>query len=55
MATYKEKNSKINVGEVSKILGARWQALSTADREKYTEENRVDKQRYQEEMAAWKN
>lgn len=55
MEAYKKENSKINVGEVSKILGARWQALSSEDREKYTEMNQVDKQRYQEEMAAWKN
>jgi len=55
MEAYKKEHSKVNVGEVSKILGGRWQALSSSDREKYTEMNKVDKQRYQEEMAAWKN
>lgn len=55
MEAYKNENAKVNVGEISKILGARWQALSDSDREKYTEMNKVDKQRYQEEMAAWKN
>ena len=55
MEAYKKEHSKINVGEVSKILGGRWQALSSSDREKYTEMNQVDKQRYQEEMAVWKN
>jgi len=55
MESYKKEHSKINVGEVSKILGGRWQALSDKDRAQYTEMNKVDKERYQEEMAVWKN
>ncbi len=54
METYKKAHNKVNVGEVSKILGAEWQALDASVREKYTEMNKIDKQRYQEEMAAWK-
>ena len=40
--------------DVTKELGARWKALDADGRAEYDEQAVTDKQRYQQEMAAYK-
>ena len=44
-----EENPGKNMGEISKILGQRWKALSTEDRQKYNDLNAEDVERYENE------
>ena len=53
---WKKNNStsKIKIGEISKILGARWQKLTDDEKEKYTQLNCDDKIKYNDEMQKYK-
>ena len=40
-------------GQVGKVLGERWKALSTKQREPYEAKAKTDKQRYEDEKASY--
>lgn len=42
-----------NSGQVGKVLGERWKALSTKQREPYEAKAKTDKQRYEDEKASY--
>ena len=54
MEQCRKKHGKIDVGIVSKQLGVLW-GKTLGDRQKYDVLAADDKQRYREEMDAWKN
>ena len=54
-AQVKADNPGIAFGEVGKELGARWKALDSDGRAEYEEQAAADKQRYAQEMAAYKS
>ena len=54
LAKYKSANRKIIIGEVAKELGVAWRKLSGDQLTHYKEKSEADRQRYQEQMAAWK-
>ena len=41
------------IGQVGKILGERWKALSASQREPYEQKAKADKDRYEAEKAAY--
>lgn len=45
--------SSRNAGQVGKVLGERWKALSTKQREPYEAKAKTDKQRYEDEKASY--
>lgn len=51
----REDNPGIKFGEVGKILGERWKALSEKQRAPYEARASADKKRYEEEKAAYAN
>lgn len=40
-------------GQVGKVLGEQWKALSETDRKPYDDKAKVDKERYETEKAAY--
>ncbi|KAM0795993.1 high mobility group box domain-containing protein [Usnea florida] len=49
----REENPGISFGQVGKVLGERWKALSGKQREPYEAKARTDKQRYEDEKASY--
>jgi hypothetical protein len=47
-------NPAISFQEIGRELGRRWREMSDSDREKYAIDAKVDRKRYDDEMAAWK-
>ena len=45
--------SSRNPGQVGKVLGERWKALSAKQREPYEAKAKTDKQRYEDEKASY--
>lgn len=54
-AKVKEENPGIAFGEVGKVLGEKWKALSAEDKVQYDEQASADKERYATAMAAYKS
>jgi len=51
----REDNPGIKFGEVGKLLGEKWKALSDKQRTPYEAKAATDKKRYEEEKAAYNN
>ncbi|KAL2829664.1 high mobility group box domain-containing protein [Aspergillus cavernicola] len=49
----REDNPGISFGQVGKMLGEKWKALSEKDRKPYDEKAATDKKRYEDEKAAY--
>ncbi|MCJ1253274.1 Non-histone chromosomal protein 6 [Lignoscripta atroalba] len=49
----REENPGISFGQVGKVLGERWKALNTKQREPYEAKAKNDKQRYEDEKASY--
>ncbi|KAL5339167.1 Non-histone chromosomal protein 6 [Aspergillus crustosus] len=49
----REENPGITFGQVGKMLGERWKALSDKDRKPYDDKAATDKKRYEDEKAAY--
>ena len=50
MQNLSKKNTKPQLSDIAKALGAKWQTLSTDDRSPYADKSKKDKERYEEEM-----
>jgi hypothetical protein len=51
--TVREENPGISFGQVGKVLGDKWKALSEKQREPYEKKAAADKKRYEEEKAKY--
>jgi len=51
----REKFPDATMGDISKELGKKWQTLSEKDKEPYIALANKDKERYEEDMEAYKN
>ena len=49
----REENPGVTFGQVGKILGERWKALSDKQRTPYEAKAAADKKRYEDEKAAY--
>ncbi|KAI1908902.1 Non-histone chromosomal protein 6 [Ophidiomyces ophidiicola] len=49
----REENPGITFGQVGKLLGERWKALSDKQRAPYEEKAAADKKRYEDEKASY--
>jgi len=49
----REENPGISFGQVGKVLGDRWKALSEKQREPYEKKAATDKKRYEDEKAKY--
>ncbi|KAL4810289.1 high mobility group box domain-containing protein [Aspergillus unguis] len=49
----REENPGISFGQVGKMLGEKWKALSDKDRKPYDDKAAADKKRYEDEKAAY--
>lgn len=49
----REENPGVSFGQVGKILGERWKALSDKQRVPYESKAAADKKRYEDEKAAY--
>ncbi|MCJ1371466.1 Non-histone chromosomal protein 6 [Loxospora ochrophaea] len=49
----REENPGISFGQVGKVLGERWKALNTKQREPYEAKAKTDKERYESEKASY--
>ncbi|KAJ5648204.1 nonhistone chromosomal protein 6A [Penicillium lividum] len=49
----REENPGITFGQVGKMLGDKWKALTEDDRKPYDEKAATDKKRYEEEKAKY--
>ncbi|KAJ5239515.1 Non-histone chromosomal protein 6 [Penicillium chermesinum] len=49
----REENPGISFGQVGKMLGDKWKALSDSERKPYDEKAAADKKRYEEEKAKY--
>jgi len=49
----REENPNISFGQVGKVLGERWKALSESQRAPYEAKARADKERYDAEKASY--
>ncbi|KAK6517817.1 Non-histone chromosomal protein 6 [Arthrobotrys conoides] len=47
------ENPGIAFGQVGKVLGERWKALTTSQRKPYEDKAKADKQRYEDEKLAY--
>jgi len=54
-AEMRSKNPQMSFGELTKIIAAKWKDLPVEDKQKYINEADVDKERYNKEMADYKN
>lgn len=50
----KQDHPEKSVGDISKVLGARWKKMTVEDKEPYQEEAVRDKERYEHELELWK-
>nr|AAR08136.1 high mobility group box protein HMGB2 [Suberites domuncula] len=50
----KEKNPGSSVGDLAKLLGAKWKGMSEDDKQPFSDMAQDDKDRYNDEMALWK-
>jgi len=48
-----KENPKLEMGQVSKILGLRWKSVTDTVKEEYTQRADVDKERYTKEMDVY--
>ena len=53
-AKLKEENPEASVTEISKILGALWSKMEEQQKEKYQKLAMEDRERYEEEMKAFR-
>ncbi|KAI8390215.1 high mobility group box domain-containing protein [Blakeslea trispora] len=53
-ATVKEENPEASFGQIGKILGEKWQAMSAEEKKPYVEKAEADKKRYESEKASAK-
>ncbi|KAF7509974.1 Non-histone chromosomal protein 6 [Endocarpon pusillum] len=53
--TVREENPGISFGQVGKVLGDKWKALSAKDRKPYEDKATEDKKRYETEKLAYQN
>ncbi|KAL9602325.1 MAG: hypothetical protein Q9219_001891 [cf. Caloplaca sp. 3 TL-2023] len=51
----REENPGITFGQVGKVLGEKWKALNSKQREPYEARAKADKDRYESEKATYKN
>ncbi|RMD40096.1 hypothetical protein DV735_g5036, partial [Chaetothyriales sp. CBS 134920] len=51
--TVREENPGISFGQVGKVLGDKWKALSEKQREPYEKKAAADKKRYEDEKAKY--
>ncbi|KAA8646267.1 hypothetical protein EYZ11_000624 [Aspergillus tanneri] len=49
----REENPGITFGQVGKMLGEKWKALSDSERRPYEEKAAADKKRYEDEKASY--
>ncbi|OJK05136.1 hypothetical protein ASPACDRAFT_38706 [Aspergillus aculeatus ATCC 16872] len=49
----REENPGISFGQVGKMLGERWKALSDTERRPYEDKAAADKKRYEDEKASY--
>ncbi|KAL4795557.1 Non-histone chromosomal protein 6 [Aspergillus venezuelensis] len=49
----REENPGITFGQVGKMLGEKWKALSDKERKPYEDKAATDKKRYEDEKAAY--
>ncbi|OGM42139.1 non-histone chromosomal protein 6 [Aspergillus bombycis] len=49
----REENPGISFGQVGKMLGEKWKALSDTERRPYEEKAAADKKRYEDEKASY--
>jgi hypothetical protein len=49
----RSENPGISFGQVGRVLGERWKALSQDEKEPYEAKARADKKRYEDEKAAY--
>lgn len=49
----KSENPDVTFGQVGKLLGERWKALSAEDREPYDAKAKADKRRYESEKELY--
>jgi len=54
-AGVKEKDPTLSVGEVAKILGARWSQIPQQNKDLYERRTMMDKERYEREMAVYRD
>ncbi|KAL9002803.1 MAG: hypothetical protein Q9188_004288 [Gyalolechia gomerana] len=53
--TVREENPGISFGQVGKVLGEKWKALNSKQREPYETKAKADKERYETEKASYNN
>ncbi|ETN46722.1 non-histone chromosomal protein 6 [Cyphellophora europaea CBS 101466] len=51
--TVREENPGISFGQVGKVLGDKWKALTDKQREPYEKKAAADKKRYEDEKAKY--
>ncbi|KAL8698565.1 MAG: hypothetical protein Q9201_006497 [Fulgogasparrea decipioides] len=51
----REENPGITFGQVGKVLGEKWKALNSKQREPYEAKAKADKDRYESEKASYNN
>ncbi|KAI8974743.1 high mobility group box domain-containing protein [Pilobolus umbonatus] len=51
-STVKEENPEATFGQIGKILGEKWKAMSDAEKQPYMDKAEADKKRYEDEKAA---
>eukprot|EP00887_Chlorella_sp_A99_P002324 scaffold10.g2324.t1 len=49
----KKENPEATFGQIGKIAGEQWKALSDKEKEPYTKKAEKDKERYEKEKAAY--
>ncbi|KAL8936495.1 MAG: hypothetical protein Q9216_004901 [Gyalolechia sp. 2 TL-2023] len=53
--TVRAENPGITFGQVGKVLGEKWKALNSKQREPYETKAKADKERYESEKASYNN
>ncbi|KAA8910354.1 hypothetical protein TRICI_004152 [Trichomonascus ciferrii] len=51
--TVRSENPGISFGQVGRVLGERWKALTDEEKRPYEDKAKADKQRYEDEKAAY--
>ncbi|KAI7898173.1 high mobility group box domain-containing protein [Cokeromyces recurvatus] len=51
-ASVKEENPEATFGQIGKILGEKWKAMSDEEKKPYVQKAEADKKRYESEKAA---
>ena len=52
-AKFKEENPDAKLGDLAKLMGAKWKTLSAEDKAPYEEKAKEDKARYEKEKKEW--